>query len=227
MALYREGGLTPDQITAFCLTDDQARQEQVLDALSWNRDPWMIRRLLTEGRVPAHDRRAVYVGVEAYEAAGGTVLRDLFTEDDGGWLEDAGLLDRLALTKLEQAAAEVQAWEGWRWAQAAINFPHAHGLRRVYPRIVERNAEDETRLAALVEEQEALAMQHDGVLEGDLPPDVASRLEELAREIDALSEPAYAYEPEEIARGGAFVRAIRPRYPGPRGQPPGPPPLLG
>ena len=51
---------------------------------------------MTEGAVRAGDRRALFVGIAAYEAAGGIVLRDLFADDDGGWLQDAGLLDRLA-----------------------------------------------------------------------------------------------------------------------------------
>ncbi len=50
---------------------------------------------LTERAVRASDRRAVFVGIEAYEAAGGGVTRDLFEEDDGGWLETVGLFDRL------------------------------------------------------------------------------------------------------------------------------------
>mgnify|MGYP003714221005 CR=1 FL=1 len=47
-----------------------------------------IRRMLTETSVRASDRRAVFVGVEAYETAGGPMLQDLFQGDDGGWLED-------------------------------------------------------------------------------------------------------------------------------------------
>ena len=46
----------------------------------------MIRRWLTEGAVRAADKRAQFIGVDAYEAAGGIVLRDLFQSDDGGWL---------------------------------------------------------------------------------------------------------------------------------------------
>jgi len=69
--------------------------------------------MLTETSVRASDRRAVFVGAEAYEAAGGTVLRDLFQGDDGGWLEDVALLDRLVADRL-QAEAEAISCEGWK-----------------------------------------------------------------------------------------------------------------
>ena len=52
--------------------------------------------MLTETAVhAANDRRATFVGVEAYEAAGGEITRDLFENDHGGWLQDPALLDRL------------------------------------------------------------------------------------------------------------------------------------
>ena len=133
LQVYRDGGLTLDQLTAFALTEDHARQEQAFASLSWNKEPYTIRRLLTETQVPARDRRAVFVGAEAYADAGGAITRDLFTEDGGGWFEDAGLLDRLAHDKLTALAGELQAAEGWRWAEASIDYPHAHGMRRVYP----------------------------------------------------------------------------------------------
>jgi hypothetical protein len=53
--------------------------------------------MLTETHVPATDRRARFVGVEAYTEAGGTILRDLFTEDRGGYLEDVALLNFLVM----------------------------------------------------------------------------------------------------------------------------------
>lgn len=37
----------------------------------YNKEPFYIRRLLTQGSVKALDRRAMFVGAEAYEAAGG------------------------------------------------------------------------------------------------------------------------------------------------------------
>ncbi|WP_198027580.1 hypothetical protein [Aquamicrobium defluvii] len=45
-------------------------------------------------KVPAIDRRAIFIGAEAYEKAGVTILRDLI-EDHGGWFEDAALLNEL------------------------------------------------------------------------------------------------------------------------------------
>ena len=96
LEIYAEGGMTLEQLMAFTVTNDHARQEQVWKSLAttYNKEPYYIRRQLTEGAVRAADRRARFVGVDAYEAAGGAVLRDLFQQDDGGWLQDPALLDR-------------------------------------------------------------------------------------------------------------------------------------
>lgn len=107
LQVYREDGLTLDQLMAFAITEDHARQEQVFANLHHNREPWIIRRDLTANNVPATDRRAVFVGADAYVEAGGNIIRDLFSEDRGGFFEDAGLLDMLAIEKLREIAAEV------------------------------------------------------------------------------------------------------------------------
>ena len=203
MQVYRDGELTLDQLMAFAVTEDHARQEQVFEALSWNKSAHLIRRMMTEGHVPASDRRAIFVGPEAYAEAGGVIVRDLFTEDSGGWFEDAALLDRLAAGKLAVIAAELREREGWKWAEASIDYPHAHGLRRVYPHPVERSAEDTARAAALAEEYDALVSQWDAVEE--LPPEIEARFKAIDAELEAFSEAASAYDAADLARGGAFV----------------------
>ncbi|MBL8772207.1 MAG: ParB/RepB/Spo0J family partition protein [Phenylobacterium sp.] len=202
MALYREGTLTLDQLMAFAVTEDHARQEQVYEQLSWNRSPQLIRRAMTEAKVPAADRRAVFVGIEAYAEAGGTILRDLFTEDGGGWLEDVGLLDRLALEKLDREAAELREAEGWKWAEPALEYPHGHGFRRVYPNFVERSEEDAARKSALSDELEDLNAQWEAT--EDLPPDVEAQFAKLEEELAALGD-TYAYDPDDVSRGGVLV----------------------
>ncbi|MDP3400398.1 MAG: chromosome partitioning protein ParB, partial [Brevundimonas sp.] len=77
MAAYREGALALDQLTAFCVSEDQERQRQVLDQIGPHTPAYAIRRAMTEAKVRVDDRRARFVGVEVYEAAGGAVLRDL------------------------------------------------------------------------------------------------------------------------------------------------------
>ncbi len=148
MQEYREERLKLEQLMAFTITEDHTRQEQVYDNLTYNREPCIIRRDLTAGHVAATDRRAIFVGPEAYIEAGGTIIRDLFTEDRGGFFEDAGLLDRLTLAKLETMAAEMRA-EGWKWSAAHIDFPHAHGMGRVAPQHVELSEAGEASYVAL------------------------------------------------------------------------------
>ncbi len=202
MAIFREDGLTLDQLMAFAVAEDHERQEQVYDQLSWNRSAVLIRRAMTEPKVPASDRRALFVGADAYAEAGGKTLRDLFTEDGSGWLEDASLLDRLAVEKLEGIAIEVREREGWKWATACLDYPHGHGWRRVYPRPVERTGNEAAQIAALSEEYDALVSQWDAV--EDLPPEVDARFKEIDAALEAFGD-GTAYDPDEIARGGVFV----------------------
>ncbi|MBI4031647.1 MAG: hypothetical protein HY370_08205 [Proteobacteria bacterium] len=65
---------------AFACTDDCAAQERVFDDMNPEyADPDDIRDALTpEGDVPATDKRAIYVGIEAYIKAGGKALRFCF-----------------------------------------------------------------------------------------------------------------------------------------------------
>jgi ParB family transcriptional regulator, chromosome partitioning protein len=88
--------------------------------------------MLTEGAVRASDKRARFVGVEAYQDASGIILRDLFNADDGGWLQDPSLLDRLVTEKLSREAEIIQA-EGWKWVEVSPSFPYGHtyDLRRL------------------------------------------------------------------------------------------------
>ncbi|EZP81804.1 putative transcriptional regulator [Novosphingobium resinovorum] len=202
LQVYREDGLTLDQLMAFAITEDHARQEQVFENLHHNREPWIIRRDMTAANVPAADRRAVFVGADAYVEAGGNIIRDLFSEDRGGFFEDAGLLDMLATEKLREIAGEVQA-EGWKWTEAHIDYPHAHGMRRFYPQSVALSGEDEARL-------DALSREHDELAEGyssydEMPVGVAAKLEAVSDEIDAISAKRSAYDANVIAHGGAFV----------------------
>ena len=56
--VYAEDGMTLEQLMAFTVTNDHARQEQVWDSLGHTKAPYFIRRQLTEGAVRAGDRRA-------------------------------------------------------------------------------------------------------------------------------------------------------------------------
>ena len=77
-----------------------------------------MKRLLTEERIPATSAMARFVGVDAYEAAGGAVLRDLFAAEDenGIWFEDPALLNNLAMAKLGETVKDLAT--RWHWATA-------------------------------------------------------------------------------------------------------------
>nr|WP_246057892.1 hypothetical protein [Arenibacterium halophilum] len=89
LELYAEDEMSLEQPMDFTVNPDHERQVQVWEAIrsSWNKEPYQIRRMLTETSVRASARRAVFVDVEVCEAAGGTMLHDLFQGDDGGWLK--------------------------------------------------------------------------------------------------------------------------------------------
>ncbi len=144
--VYAEDGMTLDQLMAFTVNGDHARQEQVFERLcqSYDKQPYAIRRMLTEGAVRASDKRAQFIGVDAYEEAGGTVLNDLFQGDDGGWLQDVGLVDLMVAEKLQARRVTIRA-EGWKWIEVAPDFAYGHtyGLRQLRGETRPLTAEEE------------------------------------------------------------------------------------
>lgn len=209
LEIYADDGMTLDQLMGFTVNPDHERQEQVWDAVQrgFNKDAPQIRRLLTEGAVRASDKRAVYVAAE-YEAAGGPVMRDLFQADDGGWLQDMTLLERLVAEKLERDAAGIRA-EGWKWVEVALDFAYGHayglrGLRGTQPPLTEEQAANE---AALRSEAENIEAEYEAAPE--YPEEVVRRLEEIDEALAAIEERPLVYEPADIAVAGAFVSINR------------------
>jgi ParB family chromosome partitioning protein len=203
MQVYRDGDLTLDQLMAFAITDDHARQEQVFENLTYNREPYIIRRELTRTHVAANDRRALFIGAEAYMEAGGAILRDLFTEDRGGFYEDAALLDRLVIEKLQGSSETVREVEGWKWADVHIDFPHANGLRRAYPQPVDLSEDDKTAYTTASDEFNRLTEEWNSAEE--LPNDVDQRFGKLEAEIERIDALRHAFDPDIVSRGGVFV----------------------
>lgn len=204
--IYAEDGMTLEQLMAFTVSDDHVRQVQVWDAIkdAWAKEPHQIRRMLTETTVRASDKRAVFVGVEAYATAGGTIMRDLFESDDGGWLQDAGLLDRLAADKLK-AIAEGVAAEGWKWIEVAVSFPYdvTHGLRELQGEPLDLTREEQETIAALNAEYQKLEAEYEGAEE--LPDEVDQRLGEIETALAAFENRPVRFEPDDIVRAGAFI----------------------
>jgi len=203
--VYAEDGMTLDQLMGFTVSSDHELQQQVWEAIqrSYNKEAYQIRRLLTEGAVRASDKRAQYAG-EDYGSAGGGEMRDLFQNDDGGWLQDARLLDRLVGEKLERDAQAVRA-EGWKWVEIATDFPYGHtyGLRHISGERQPLTEEESATLDALRAEAEQIEEAHADA--DEIPEEIDQRLGEIETAIAAIEERPISYEPADIARAGAFV----------------------
>ncbi|MDE8345368.1 MAG: ParB N-terminal domain-containing protein [Acidocella sp.] len=205
LEIYAEDGMNLDQLMAFSVSPDHERQEQVWEAMqrSYNKEPYQIRRLLTEGAVRASDKRAQYAG-EEYVAAGGAVMRDLFQQDDGGWLQDVGLLERLVLEKLERDADTIRT-EGWKWVEEASEFPYGHtyGLRLISGTRAALSDEEIAKVEALRAEAEQIEECY--ATADEIPEEIDQRLGEIETEIAAIHERPSVYDAAYIVRAGAFV----------------------
>ncbi len=203
---FAEDAMTLDQLMAFTVNPDHERQAQVWEAVrgSYNDQPYQIRRMLTEHSVRASDKRALFVRIDAYVEAGGAVMRDLFESDDGGWLENVGLVEMLVTEKLNEEAEAIRA-EGWKWIEVGLDFPYGHtyGLRRISGEQPELTEEEQATRDALQAELDQLEAEYADAPE--LPDEVDERLGEIETAIDAIDERPVLYDEEDIARAGVFV----------------------
>ncbi len=130
-----------------------------------------------------------------YRVAGGALVLDLFDAEEGGFLTNPALLDRLVRAQLEAAAAPVRA-EGWAWVTVEPEFDYAltAGMRHVYPRPLPLDPEQEAQRAALEARHKELAATDE-----DAWTEVA-----LEAELDALTG-TEQFSPEDIVRAVVVV----------------------
>ena len=216
MADYRADAVTLDQLMALAGTDDHAAQEAAYyDAPQWQRQPSALRERLTEREIDAYRHPLVrFVGLDAYEQAGGGIRRDLFAEGDAGvYLTDAALLGRLAQDKLAGIAAEVKA-EGWAWVDAApaATYADLQAFWRAPRERREPNKREAQRIEKLQAKMQEVAEAIDAVTDAD-DEDKADALQEegeaLGEQLQVLEDGLQGYAPNVKAAAGAIVTIDR------------------
>jgi ParB family chromosome partitioning protein len=205
--LYAEDQMSLEQLMAFTLVDDHVRQEEAWETVrgSYNREPYTLRRLLTGNAIRASDKRARFIGPDAYEAAGGVVLRDLFDQREDGWFQDPVLLERLVSDKLA-AEAETVKTEGWTWVRAAPDLPYgfAAGHRRLTGEIKPLSLEVLARRDALHVERDEIEARYAESGE-PLPEEIDRRIGEIQAELESIEDQPVLYAPADVARAGVFL----------------------
>lgn len=213
--VFRSNEMSYEQVTALALTDDHAMQERLwFDAESdWMRNADQLRQAITGAELDAKNSPFVaFATLEAYEAAGGYVRRDLFSNaPNAGYIADIELLNRLVAEKLETIAQEVAA-EGWAWVEVRPKRDHTEMARygRLQPTRREYTKKEKAEARKLEKAQSvADAAVNEYCDAGNDEDDTYAQLEEAA----ALAEKAMldfsvrllSWEDEQKARAGVIV----------------------
>ena len=205
---YRDEQLSMDTLMAFTLSTDPERQLAVWAQLADHHAPsaWSVKRLLTEERVQGGQSLARFVGLEAYEAAGGPCTRDLFAEQDerGVWLDDPALLRQLATAKLEPAAQALRA--DWAWVEVHLDADWNTTARyaNVYPKPGVPTDEENEELERLNTRRDELDNLDDDAWTDALDHEYRA-LEARLFELENLIDSRAAYRPEHQALAGCIV----------------------
>ena len=206
---YRASEIDLDTLMAFAVTTDHARQTAVWETVSqqgYRPGAWQIKRLLTEDLVSATSAIARFVGIEAYEAAGGQIDRDLFAEEDerGIWLDDPDLLNKLAMDSLQAEARELKT--RWKWAEARLDMDWSAtaAFGRVRPQPAEPTDGEKAEIERLRTHNDELANMDDDGWTEELVEEADSN-ETRLDEIEATIEARAVYRREDIAIAGCIA----------------------
>lgn len=216
MQAYRDNELSLDALMAYAMTDNQERQVQVYSNLdTWDRkNPRVIRGMIEEAMTANH-RLVHFIGLDAYQAAGGGVTRDLFADEDdlnGIYLTDRTLVDQLALSKLQDTAASLTA-QGWAWAEVTLDTePVSNRYGRVYPEPVDLTPEQQATVDQLQIQEKSLMHEIAILEEEEEKADeeewraLNQQLDELQEQIRTLEDQCEAYTDSQKKVAGCIVR---------------------
>jgi ParB family chromosome partitioning protein len=205
IAAFENDDLGLNELRAFATHDDQSVQLRVFQSLpSYSLHPNAIRHALKGEGVSVLDRVAKFVGLEAYESAGGQIVMDLF-DPESSYLKDAGLLHDLAKDKLDKAADHVRA-SGWAWVEArfTLSYEEYSSFDRVHPVAPDLDDEQQSRLEQIDTTLEELSEQIETYEGDDAGYDaLRDQFNGLDNERDELTKAVYSEE--QIATSGVFI----------------------
>jgi len=95
-----------------------------------------IVKIISNEAITLSSKLVKFVGLDVYEAEGGTVQRDLFSEEERySTIGDPQLLKTLVLDNFKRLERELKA-EGWAWVQYSFDYDDAaiKGYVRCYPK---------------------------------------------------------------------------------------------
>ena len=206
---YRADDIDLEVLKAFSVTTDHDRQRTIWERVAgqgYRPSAWQVKRMLTEERVPAGSPMARFVGVDAYEAAGGPVLRDLFADEheNGVWLENPALLIELAMKRLQAAADELST--RWKWAEAMADVDWSATARfgRIHPEPAEPTDAEKGEIEKLRTRHDELANMDEDAWTDELVEE-AEGIEPRLDEIEAQVEARARFKPEDFAIAGCIA----------------------
>ena len=206
---YREDRIDLEVLKAFAVTADRERQMAVWEQVSGQGhrpSAWQVKRLLTEERVPGASAVARFVGVDAYEAAGGAVMRDLFADEHehGVWFEDPVLLEKLATDKLQAAADELST--RWKWAVPMIEagWDDTASYGRIEPQAGVATDEERAEIEKLETRHDELVNLDEEDWTDELVAEGESVVERL-RELQGAVEARAMWRREDFAMAGCIA----------------------
>ncbi|MBY0566018.1 MAG: ParB N-terminal domain-containing protein [Hyphomonadaceae bacterium] len=206
-AAYRKGDINLDVARAFAINDDHAAQERVFRQFAKPiTHAASVRNALTAGRIPAHDRLARFVGAEAYEAAGGVLVRDLF-EPDIVFFDNGDLLQRLASEKTDAMRACL-AEEGWGWVEVQLGHGQVEGCagERLHPISRKLKPAERKNVEAL---EARIAELDEKLQEADDDNPLWAERDEVEAKLDAVQEATRSYDKKLVPHAGAVVSVDR------------------
>lgn len=207
ISLYRDGKVTMEQLMALAITEDHARQCEVWKELPpYGRTPENIRAALTQEEVPMSDPLARFVTLKGYEKAGGPIRRDLFSDEDGIYLMDRALVERIANDKLHRRAAAVKK-EGFAWVEVDLGMDYskraAYGHVRTLSR--EPTQEEADRLQSARERLDAIENEIASTDDEQALTLLHAEQEALNDQFDGVEDSLCAPHPDDLAVAGAII----------------------
>ena len=206
---YRADEIDLEVLKAFAVTTDRERQMAVWEQVSaqdYRPSAGQVKRLLTEERVPGATAIARFVGVDDYEAAGGTVMRDLFADEheNGVWFEDPVLLEKLAMDKLQAGADELAT--RWKWAVPMVETTWDDTARfgRIEPQPGTPTDGERAEIEKLETRYDELSGLDDDQWTEELVAE-AEAIEARLDEIEGAVEARAVFRREDFAMAGCIV----------------------